>query len=260
MAFGSALAFGLGSAAEIRGLRISPLAVVTFARAGERTSVNNDTIYSSAPTCELGSMLRDVLMRVLCLRQAHGRHARIALCRVDVKDAFRQVPVDPAGAPVSESVAGGHVVVDLRLQFGWRNSPGFWGVVTSALEYSRTRSTFKSAVVPRQGQAAVAHVVVALPRGGPVVTLPGDCQPVPGTGGNTGSCVCVRYYVEDGIIVELQWWPDGCRCQRAVKSLASDHFRRWGERGVSDPPFLTSLTGILDGGGWVGSLTLRPLQ
>ena len=168
MAFGRALAFGLGSAAEIGGLRISPLAVVlepkfgivhdlTFARAGERTSINNDTIYSSAPTCELGSMLRDVLMRVLCLRQAHGRHARIALCRVDVKDAFRQVPVDPAGAPVSESVAGGHVVVDLRLQFGWRNSPGFWGLVTSALEYSRTRSTFKSTVVPRQGQAAVAH-------------------------------------------------------------------------------------------------------
>ena len=31
-----------------------------------------------------------------------------------------------------------------------------------------------------------------------------------------------RYYVDEGILVELQWWPDGHRCQRAVQSLASD--------------------------------------
>ena len=41
------------------------------------------------------------------------------------------------------------------------------------------------------------------------------------------------------ILVELQWWPDGRRCQRAVQSLASDHFRLLGERGVSDPPLLS---------------------
>ena len=80
MSFRRALAFDLGSAADIRGLCILPLAVVvepklrivhdlTFARAGVRTSVNNDTIFSSAPTCELGSVLRDVFMRVLFLRQ-----------------------------------------------------------------------------------------------------------------------------------------------------------------------------------------------
>ena len=152
--FGHALAFDLGSAAEIRGLRVAPLAVVLepkfrivhylkFARAGEGTSVNDDTMFSSAPTCELGSVLRDVLMRVLLLRQSHGADARIVLCRIDVKDAFRQVPVDPAGAPVFGYVAGGHVVVDLRLQFGWRTSPGFWGSVASALENSQTHSTFK---------------------------------------------------------------------------------------------------------------------
>ena len=100
VSFGRALVFDLGSAAEIRGLRISPLPVVlehkfrivhdlTFARVGERTSVNNGYNYLSPPTCEIGSVLRAVLMRVLLLRQSHGADARIVLCRGDVKDAFR---------------------------------------------------------------------------------------------------------------------------------------------------------------------------
>ena len=87
-------------------------------------------------------MLRDVLMRVLFLGQAHGEDSRIVSCRVDVKDAFSQVPVDPAGAPVFGYVAGGHVVVDLCLQFGWRNILGFGGLVATALEQSHTRSAF----------------------------------------------------------------------------------------------------------------------
>ena len=50
----------------------------------------------------------------------------------------------------------------------------------------------------------------------------------------------MRYYVDDGILVGVQWWPDGRRCLRAVQSLASDHFRLLGERGVSDPPLLSA--------------------
>ena len=132
---GRALVFDLLSAVDIVGLRVSPLAVIlepklrivhdlSFASAGGRTSVNSDTDFSSAPPCELGHVLREVLLRVLFLRQTHGRSARIVLCRVDVKEAFRQVLVDPVGASVFGYVTGGRVVVDLRLQFGWRNSPG----------------------------------------------------------------------------------------------------------------------------------------
>ena len=69
-----------------------------------------------------------------------------------------------------------------------------------------------------------------------MVSLPRDCRPVPGVGGIAGSYFFVRYYVDDGILVEFQWWPDGRRCMRAVQSLASDHFRLLGARGVSDPP------------------------
>ena len=248
---GRALVFDLRFATEILGLRISPMSVVlepklriihdlTFARAGDRTSVNGDTDFDSAPQCELGHVLREVLLRVLFLRQTHGSRARILLCRVDVKDAFRQVLVDPAGAPTFGYVFGDHVVVDLRLQFGWRNSPGFWGLMASALEHAHTHSTFQGADVSQQGAAAVAHVELSSPRGVRVVAIPRDCGPVPGSGGSTGSYFFVRYYVDDGILVELQWWPDGRRCLRAVQSLASDHFRLLGERGVSDPPLLSA--------------------
>ena len=50
----------------------------------------------------------------------------------------------------------------------------------------------------------------------------------------------MRYYVDDGILVEVQWWPDGRCCMRAVQSLASDHFRLLGVRGASDPPLLSA--------------------
>ena len=163
---GRALVFDLLSAVDIVGPRVSPLAVIlepklrivhdlSFASVGGRTSVNSDTDFS-APPCEFGHVLREALLRLLFLRQTHDRSARIVLCRVDVKEAFRQVLVDPVGASVFGYVTGGRVVVDLRLQFGWRNSPGYWGLLASALEHARTRSTFQGAVVSPQGAAAIA--------------------------------------------------------------------------------------------------------
>ena len=228
--YGRALVFDLRFDSEILGLRISPLRVVlepkfpiihdlSFARAGGRTSINGDTDFDSAPPSELGHVVHDILLRVMFLRQTHGSSARILLCRVDVKDAFRQASVDPAGAPAFGYVFGDRVVVDLRLQFGWRNSPGFWGLMASALEHAHTHSMFQGADVSQQGAAAVAHVGISPPRGVPVVSTPGDCGPVSGSGGNAGTYFFVRYYVDDGILVELQWWPDGRRCLRAVQSL-----------------------------------------
>ena len=146
------------------------------------------------------------------------------------------------GAPASGYVFGDRIVVDLRLKFGWRNSPEFWGWMASALEHAHTHSTFQGADVSQQGAAAVAHVGTSPPRGVPVVSIPGDCGPVSGSSGNAGNYFFVRYYVDDGTLVEVQWWPDGRRFLRAVQSLASDHFRLLGERGVFDPPLLSAKT------------------
>ena len=164
------------------------------------------------PRCELGHVLRDVFLRVLFSRRTHGPRGQIVLSSVDVAYAFRQVLFDPVRAPVFGYAMGGHVVVDLRLQLGWRNSPGFWALMAAALEHAHTHSTFRDAVVPPQEAAAVEHVQLAPSRGVPIKWLPCDCRSVAGRGGNTRSYVFMRYYVDDVILVEVQWWSDDCRC------------------------------------------------
>ena len=52
------------------------------------------------------------------LRVKFGRKKRIPIQRMDVKSAFRQVGVDPAGAVAFKYVQGDHLFVDLRLQYG----------------------------------------------------------------------------------------------------------------------------------------------
>ena len=53
---------------------------------------------------------------------------------MDVKSALRQVGVDPAGAAAFGYVLGDHLFVDLRLQFGWKGIPGWWGVIASSIQ------------------------------------------------------------------------------------------------------------------------------
>ena len=111
-------------------------------------------------------MLRDVLLTVLYLRQRHGPGARIVLSRIDVKQAYRQIPVDPEGASVFGYIIGSLAVVDLRLQFGCKNSPGFWGLFSAALEHAHTHTRFQHAVVSPQGASAVDHTTIVPSRGG----------------------------------------------------------------------------------------------
>ena len=52
---------------------------LTFASTGGRTSVDGDTDFDSAPPSELGHVFREVLLRVMLLRQTHSSSARILL-------------------------------------------------------------------------------------------------------------------------------------------------------------------------------------
>ena len=121
-----------------------------------------------------------MLLRVLFLKKRRGPRALIVLSRVDVKDAFGQVLVDPAGAPVFGHTIGSQVVVDVRLQF-----------------VTRSR-------VPTRA-AAVERVKIAPSGGVPVLSLPRVCRPIPGRVGHSGSWFFVRCSVDDSILVEVQW-------------------------------------------------------
>ena len=119
-----------------------------------------------------------------------------------VKDAFRQVLVDPVGEPAFGHTKADVVVVCLRCQFGWRSSPGFLSLFSSSLEQSHTRTTFQSASISLEGAAAVQHVKLVPPRdGSSVVPLPCDGQQTTGACGFASSSFLIRYCVDDGVLI-----------------------------------------------------------
>ena len=71
-----------------------------------------------------GHVLREVVWGILYLKRRHGAGARKGVSKMGVKDALRQVGVEWERSPTFGYVFRNMVVVDRRLQFRWRNSPG----------------------------------------------------------------------------------------------------------------------------------------
>ena len=65
------------------------------------------------------------------------------VCRIDVKDPFRQIPVDSPYTGKFVYVLDEYAVVDLLLQFGWPSSPCYRDLVASSLEYARNQTVYK---------------------------------------------------------------------------------------------------------------------
>ena len=131
------------------------------------------------------------------------------------------------------------VVADRRLQFGWRRFPGFFCLFSAALEHAHRHTSYDDAMVMEQGRTATEHVSVTPPRATDRPTsLPPGCRVPRGRGGWRRTPFFVLYYVDDGILVEVPWRPDGLRCRRAFASLASDHYRVFWVRSSRDPTLL----------------------
>ena len=103
------------------------------------------------------NLMNELLVRFLGLRRKCPKK-RILIQKMDVCSAFRQIPVDPAGAPAFAYVLEDFLVADLRLQFGWRGSPGWFGVVASAIEHARRNTTRESVELSPSGIRTTAHV------------------------------------------------------------------------------------------------------
>ncbi|CAN0043129.1 unnamed protein product, partial [Choristocarpus tenellus] len=153
-----------------------------------------------------------VIRRIVGLRKKFPGK-RIMISKMDVKDAFRQVQVEPRGGAKFGYCVGDLLVIDFRLQFGWRNSPGWWDLLASALEFSHCHTDPKSTV----------NIA----------------------GGGEEDQFFARMYVDDSILVEPQWFEDGRRLLLATNSLVSDHIRLLGKREIDEPPILSAkkLTG-----------------
>ena len=106
------------------------------------------------------------------------------------------------------------------------------------LSNTHTHTTFQTASVLPVGAESVDHVHIVSPTA-PAARLPRDCATIVMDGGFAGPAFFVRYYVDDGVLVEAKFFQDSRRCRRAVQSLASSHFRLLGTRGPNDPPLLS---------------------
>ena len=93
----------------------------------EGSSVNNG-IYSKLCSLQYISVedaLRDI--------QALGRGTLMA--KVDIKKAYRMVPVHPADRPLLGMQWGGHLFLDAALPFGLRSAPKIFTAVADAAEW-----------------------------------------------------------------------------------------------------------------------------
>ena len=196
---GRAFTFPREVASRIPGLRVSPVGFAVSATkvrithdltmAFSNPGVNGDTDFGLAPKCKLDHVLRDIVWRILFLRRTLTPHTHIILSKMDVKDAFRQVAGEWDGCTKFVYVFGDFVVVDRRLVFGWRNSPGFYCLLAGAIEHAQGSTSFDDAVVTPQGLAATRHVRVDIPAAGEaLVQLPPECRVPSGQrGGATGT-------------------------------------------------------------------------
>ena len=183
------------------------------------------------PECHLAGVIGQIISRMLGLRDRFGIGKRILIQKVDAKRVFRQVGVDLAGAANVGYVLGGYLFIDLRLQFGWRGSPGWWGVTASVIQQAQRQTTKASATILAAGKVATAHVQVAgrtgvavepLPQVSIVETVRGGGEEDPAWGG---------FFMDDAVSVEVQWEADKGRCLVLSQTLASSHHQAIGKRG-----------------------------
>ena len=167
---------------------------------------------------------------------------------MDAKDAYRQVVVGWERSPTFGYVFRKRVAVDRRLQFGWRKSPGFWCFIASALERLHVNTSYENAVVTESGSNAIAHVEVTRSTATERPDSPAcGCSVPSSTGGGIDVNRLVRYYVDDGLMVEVQWFNSGIRYLTASPSLASDRFRWFGKRSSRNTLLLSAQKSLVVG-------------
>ena len=104
------------------------------------------------------------------------------------------------------------VIVDRRLQFGWRNSPGLWCLFSAALAHSHVTTSFHNAVVIPFGRAVTRHVQLARQhKANPPSPFPRGTAFRRGTGGVSTRPFFTRMYVDNAVLVEPQCYMGGER-------------------------------------------------
>ena len=154
-------------------------------------------------------------------RKGMGR--RILIQKMDLKSDFRQVRVNSAGAANFGYVLRGYLFIDLRLQFGCSGSPGWWRVITSAIQQAQRQTTKASVTILVAGKESTAHVQVAGHTGVAVELLPRGCTVEEVERGGEEAPAWVGFFMNDAVSVEVRWEAHGGRFLVLSQALASKH-------------------------------------
>ena len=246
------LVFEKSSAPQLEGVRVAPLgAVVTQkvriindysfepeAPRGTKGGVNRDTITEDIPSCLCGEALPSLLEEIVRLRVKYP-NKRILLAKADVTEAFRNVRVSPEHAQKFCYIVDDILVADFRLTFGWKGSPGFWGLMSEAIRHAHCRTSAENAVLLPEGIAMMSHVKIVEPwEPGSPARVPRDANIRPSKGGSPSDPFFAVVYVDDFIKLKVQHSPTDTSALMASASLASDHVRLFGPSAEGDTPIL----------------------
>ena len=165
---------------------------------------NNTTYSVQIPERHLMGVMGQNIKRALGLRDKFEISERILIQKTHVKSAFWQVGADATGAETFSCVLRGYLFFDLRLQFGWRGSPGWWGLIASAIQQAQRQTKKASATVQAAGKDATAHVQGAWHTGVAVEPLPRVCIVEEVKGGEKEDPAWIVFFMDDAVLVELQ--------------------------------------------------------
>ena len=125
-------------------------------------SVNDRTDSAGLPPCDIGTVFFEICLAAYALRQRYPDKVLLGR-KIDIKDAFRQLLMHPAYAPMFAYRWGENLVLDLRLSFGWKGSPGYFQAFINPLTdwiKSRRPSDYPEETRPSLGPLMVDDVVV----------------------------------------------------------------------------------------------------
>lgn len=244
------------AADRIKHLRVSPLGVTSSkdklrvildlsfgmgGENGENIGANGDTWFENAPKSETGEVMPNIMRRICALRQAVGPAVPIYTSKLDVKDAFRRLHVEWDKAPTFAYVVGDFVVVDFRLPFGWRNSPGWWALHASAVRYAYCNTNVRNAIVLPDACEIAKDVQVVQPLANSLAKCaPPGVQVTPLPGDPLDGNFDAEMYVDDMVTAEACLWGNEERLLVATKSAVYDHLRMLGSSADNPVPVMSA--------------------
>ena len=126
---------------------------------GTKYGLNRDSLTQDISRCFFGEALPKLLAEIVRLRIKYPLK-RILVSKAGVSNAFRNVRITPEYANKFCYVLDDLIVADLRLTFGWAESPGFGGLLLSAAEHAPCNTSVRDAHILSEGGDMMSHVTV----------------------------------------------------------------------------------------------------